>query len=53
MAAVVCTRCWRTAFGGSTRLSVEDHGRKYLLKLLRSFVVWRCVGERLMEIRHF
>ena len=49
MAAVVCTRCWRTAFGGRTRLSFEKYGRKYLLELASAAVVWECFGAPLME----
>ena len=41
---------WRTADGALTRLSVEEYGRRYLLKLVRAAVVRDCVGARLVKI---
>ena len=40
---------WRTAVEGTTRLRVEEYVRRYLLELVRAFVMRECVGAQLME----
>ena len=35
-----------------TRLSVEEYGRRYLLKLVRAAVLRDYVGARLVKIGH-
>ena len=35
-----------------TRLRIEECGRRYLLKLVRTAVVRDCVGARLVTIGH-
>ena len=43
---------WRTAHGALTCLSVDERVRKFLLALARAAVVWDCVGDRMVELRH-
>ena len=40
---------WRTAVEDTTRVSVEEYVRRYLLELTRAAVMWECVGAQLME----
>ena len=43
---------WHAAGGDMTRLSIEEYGRRYLLKLVRAAVVRDCVGALLVKIGH-
>ena len=41
---------WRAIVEDTTRLRVEEYGKKYLIELSRAAVSCECVGPQLVEI---